>query len=751
MDFTINLNRTNSKVFEKKFSPNERKTNNISLLKLEKINQQLQTHLKQSEDNQAKKKPNEKFSPMKKIRNLLNKSTEKQELSLLKDSKQKEEPKKNKNKKYHNKNVLGTVCTNLKKRLILHHQYLQNIYQLLLSLTMKQRAQIIQSLTIRLRLVLNNQTISPFSPLVESQSQQTNFYLLIMKCLNLQDITYFDPLFCRNTLLEIIKTIPEDELLPLPFFLEYLLDYDRCNFSNLKKYLQFKEHFSIWINLILLWKHDIENNLFSISDISRTFGNEIAKRTLSRTDRLNIHKPFPNIRNLQKANKARNKPYDLRRTGSFTGRPHSKNLDMKMKYIGLGKNNKKMERFNSIKKKTIIKSISNSEEMFRILKNQNISEDFEQNSLSHFSNETSDRNEEQKNNFNKWQNINKSNQDGNNLSISTSDSFEIYNNDNDEDNINSNNNANENNDTNGINNKKPSSISSSTTTTTTSSTNTTSKSMTNSFSSSSDIDKSEDLSLNKNDSIKSMSGSGSGSESESEYFGLEEYQIKLTKNDENKDNEEFEFEFNNIENINNHSILTKKKEIIENQVNTELNLNENQNKDNVLENKKVEAKEEAGEETNRKEKSTGEEDEELSDYDFDDFHFKQKEFKTMRETVWITTEKRIKMNTEFKPIEKQKNKKNKNSIWNNKIIKSIDDSRIWVKVIFRLTQTKLIISKATNSKKKKIGVIPLNSILIYQKNNIFYENGLPKKFLTDEEIEEQEQEYRLKKKIRKKK
>ncbi|KAJ6243620.1 neurofibromin [Anaeramoeba flamelloides] len=180
---------------------------------------------------------------------------------------------------------------NLEKMIKNKDKNAKQLRTILQGLTLKQKDCIISMLCLRLRLETLNHCQTPLFSLTDGFSNCLISSDLIRKCLNQEDISYFDQLLCKNVLFKVISTIPKDQLLPINFFLEKLLDMDRCFLLDLKPYLKSKEILNIWVSLVGLWKHEVDNNVLSIGDISTQFGAEISKMTLSQIKQLNFSEP----------------------------------------------------------------------------------------------------------------------------------------------------------------------------------------------------------------------------------------------------------------------------------------------------------------------------------------------------------------------------------------------------------------------------------------------------------------------------
>ncbi|KAJ3425329.1 ras gtpase-activating protein [Anaeramoeba flamelloides] len=108
-------------------------------------------------------------------------------------------------------------------------------------------------------------------------------------CLTQKKITHFHSTFCRNVLIELIRAMSQDKLLPTGFVLDQLLDNDKSNFESLQKYIKNENILSIWKSLIIYWKHCCLSNQDSITGITSIFSVILTKSSLKEFDKLNRH------------------------------------------------------------------------------------------------------------------------------------------------------------------------------------------------------------------------------------------------------------------------------------------------------------------------------------------------------------------------------------------------------------------------------------------------------------------------------
>ncbi|KAJ6240408.1 ras gtpase-activating protein [Anaeramoeba flamelloides] len=184
---------------------------------------------------------------------------------------------------YSSKNSLSFLETNLP---LLMYEEEEERYKIFRNFSLKQRSILINSLVNYLVSIELMKLISPIRITPKFSQMNTNLAELLRNALSKQKLNDFDPMLCKNVLIEIIKTIPNDTLLPIDFLTDILLDNDRSRFEDLKPFLKNKYQLSIWKDFVKYWKHCFEAKLDDITEISSIFGSAISNSTLNNPEKL---------------------------------------------------------------------------------------------------------------------------------------------------------------------------------------------------------------------------------------------------------------------------------------------------------------------------------------------------------------------------------------------------------------------------------------------------------------------------------
>ncbi|KAJ6235521.1 ras gtpase-activating protein [Anaeramoeba flamelloides] len=162
-------------------------------------------------------------------------------------------------------------------------------YHIFESLSMKQREKIIKNIIQRLCTVQFMSAGMPKTLHKRIVKKSTDLASLFTLCLIDGNINKFHPTFCRNVLIEVIKTIPQNKLLPIGFVINKLLDDDQCTFKDLEKYIKDSIILKIWKYLIRYWKHFCKTKQDTVTDISSIFSSVITHSSLNHFDKLNYY------------------------------------------------------------------------------------------------------------------------------------------------------------------------------------------------------------------------------------------------------------------------------------------------------------------------------------------------------------------------------------------------------------------------------------------------------------------------------
>ncbi|KAJ3427176.1 ras gtpase-activating protein [Anaeramoeba flamelloides] len=184
---------------------------------------------------------------------------------------------------YSSKNTLSFLETNLP---LLMYEEEEERYKIFRNFSLKQRTIIINSLVSNLISIKLMKLVSLIRISPKFSQMNTNLAELLRNALSKQKLDEFDPMLCKNVLIEIIKTIPNDTLLPINFLTDILLDNDRSTFEDLKPFLKNKYQLSIWKDLVKYWKHCYDAKLDDITEISLIFGSAILNSTLNNPEKL---------------------------------------------------------------------------------------------------------------------------------------------------------------------------------------------------------------------------------------------------------------------------------------------------------------------------------------------------------------------------------------------------------------------------------------------------------------------------------
>ncbi|KAJ3425014.1 neurofibromin [Anaeramoeba flamelloides] len=175
-------------------------------------------------------------------------------------------------------------------------------YRFLRTLSLKQRAKIISSCVQRTEQMGLMAGYQPIGIRTNEWVWKTDLKELLKRALKRKSLSHFDPLFCRNVLAEIVKTIPKDRMLPVDFLTNVLLENDRTTFEEFKKYIKNKNILQIWESLMRYWKHCRSARIYETIELSSIFGKMITNSTVSEFEKLNLNAQTSVKENLLKSN-----------------------------------------------------------------------------------------------------------------------------------------------------------------------------------------------------------------------------------------------------------------------------------------------------------------------------------------------------------------------------------------------------------------------------------------------------------------
>ncbi|KAJ6228903.1 hypothetical protein M0813_08402 [Anaeramoeba flamelloides] len=162
-------------------------------------------------------------------------------------------------------------------------------YRLLRTLSLKQRARIITACVQRTEQMGLMTGYQPIGIRTNEWVWKTDLKELLKRALKRKSLSHFDPLFCRNVLAEIVKSIPKDRMLPVDFLTNVLLENDRTTFEEFKKYIKNKNILLIWKCLMRYWKHCRSARIYETIELSSIFGKMITNSTVSEFEQLNLN------------------------------------------------------------------------------------------------------------------------------------------------------------------------------------------------------------------------------------------------------------------------------------------------------------------------------------------------------------------------------------------------------------------------------------------------------------------------------
>ncbi|KAJ3450777.1 neurofibromin [Anaeramoeba flamelloides] len=175
-------------------------------------------------------------------------------------------------------------------------------YRFLRTLSLKQRAKIVSACVQRTEQMGLMAGYQPIGIRTNEWVWKTDLKELLKRALKRKSLSHFDPLFCRNVLAEIVKTIPRDRMLPVDFLANVLLENDRTTFEEFKKYIKNKNILQIWESLMRYWKHCRSARIYETIELSSIFGKMITNSTVSEFEKLNLNAQNSVEENLVKSN-----------------------------------------------------------------------------------------------------------------------------------------------------------------------------------------------------------------------------------------------------------------------------------------------------------------------------------------------------------------------------------------------------------------------------------------------------------------
>ncbi|KAJ6251051.1 neurofibromin [Anaeramoeba flamelloides] len=162
-------------------------------------------------------------------------------------------------------------------------------YRFLRTLSLKQRAKIISACVQRTEQMGLMAGYQPIGIRTNEWVWKTDLKELLKRALKRKSLSHFDPLFCRNVLAEIVKSIPKDRMLPVDFLTNVLLENDRTTFEEFKRFIKNKNILRIWETLMRYWKHCRSARIYETIELSSIFGKMITNSTVSEFEQLNLN------------------------------------------------------------------------------------------------------------------------------------------------------------------------------------------------------------------------------------------------------------------------------------------------------------------------------------------------------------------------------------------------------------------------------------------------------------------------------